>query len=251
MLHTLLLDYINEWYRGSDTWQEDCRVRTVLFQDLVHSRHVGGDCFRQNLVYQWNKSLPSGHPLTTVINSMYSLTLLVGCYIGLTGDYTGFWQQVYAVTYGDDNVVNPSDKVVDRFNQITVSRAMADLFGMTYTPGRKDGAPVEYMRLEEVTFLKRGFRQEVGHWVCPLELTSFLYTMYYTKNRENPWPIIADEAEKALMELSMHPPELWEKYYEPLRDILRDINVPREKVGPKLSGRAAYLEMALGCDKNY
>jgi hypothetical protein len=75
--------------------------------------------------------------------------------------------------------------------------------------------------------------------------------MYYTKDVERQWSIIADEAEKALMELSMHPPELWEKYYEPLRDILRDIDVPREKVGPKLVGRAAYLEMALGCDKNY
>ncbi len=226
-------------------------MRRVLFEDLLHSRHIGGDCFRQNLVYQWSKSLPSGHPLTTVVNSMYSLVLLVGCYIGITQDYTGFWRHVFAITYGDDNVVNVDDTVAGSFNQATVSAKMMELFGMVYTAGSKGDELVEYTTLEEVTFLKRGFRQERGTWLCPLDPSSFLYTMYYTKNPKMMWSIIADEAETALMELSMHEEELWKEYYPALHDILRDVNIPRDKVGPRLSGRAAYLELAMNCDDFY
>jgi hypothetical protein len=68
-----ILDFINRWY---DDGEENAQVRRVLWMDLVHSRHLTGIGSQLKYIVQWNKSLPSGHPLTTIVNSLFSLTTL-------------------------------------------------------------------------------------------------------------------------------------------------------------------------------
>lgn len=216
-VHKLCLDFVNEWY---DDGPVNSKVREVLWQDLVHSRHIGGRGFDQSHIYQWNKSLPSGHPFTTIVNSMYSLFCLVAAYISITGDKTGFWDFVAAVTYGDDNVVNVSDAKVAVYNQVTVSKALAKEFGLVYTSGDKTGEMVPYKGLESLTFLKRSFRLEGNRWLCPLELNSFLFTHYWGCNRKYEATILVDVLENALQELSMHPVDAWDKYAPALKGCL-------------------------------
>jgi len=204
-----LLNYINKWY---DDGEVNARVRRVLWLDLVHSRHIGGPQGDRRHIYQWNKSLPSGHPFTTVCNSMYSLTTLVACYIRLTGDRTGFWSQVFSVTYGDDNVNNISKDVSDRFNQVSVAKAMREMFGLIYTSDKKDAELIETTVLENVSFLKRAFELGFDGWSCPLELDSFLYCVYWCKNKRKKDTIINDELEVALQELSLHDESVWQKW---------------------------------------
>lgn len=208
-IHDAILKVINQWY---DDGEENARIRRVLWLELTHSRHIGGTGYDQRHVYQWNKSLPSGHPFTTIVNSIYSLVLLVGAYISVTGDWTGFWENVSPVTYGDDNVVNVASGVDSIYNQRTVSEALATEFGVRYTPGDKTGEFKDFMTLTDVTFLKRSFRLEDKHWYCPLELSSFLYTAYWCKNYKLKQKIIIDDLENALAELSMHRPGLWDEY---------------------------------------
>jgi len=124
----------------------------------------------------------------------------------------GFWDRVSAVTYGDDNVINVAETHVKAYNQITVADAMMREFGITYTPGRKDGVWFESMPLSDVTFLKRRFYFEDGHVNAPLELDSMLYTLYWCKNRREESKIIADSLENMLEELSLHEPALWDRY---------------------------------------
>lgn len=204
-----LLGYINRWYNDSD---ENQLIRTVLWCDLVHSRHIGGNGKDQRHIYQWNKSLPSGHPFTTICNSMYSLTALVSCYIAATGDRTGFWKNVYAVTYGDDNVLNVHDSVVNDYNQVTIARDMWDLYRLVYTSDTKDGELIPYKTLNEVSFLKRRFLLLPDGWSCPLELESFLYTVYWCKNRKLEERIRIDVLENALQELSLHDVDTWKAF---------------------------------------
>lgn len=215
-VHNLILQYVNDWY---DDGVENARVRRVLFADLMHSRHIGGVGNDQRFIYQWNKSLPSGHPFTTIVNSMYSLFVLVGAYISATGDLTGFWNHVSSVTYGDDNVSNISDDVADRFNQVAVAAALRKEFSLVYTPGNKDGDFQPYTTLDDVTFLKRHIIDRDG-WVCPLELDSFLYTCYWCKNRKLEDKIFHDVLEVALEELSMHDEATWAKYAPKLCSML-------------------------------
>jgi len=215
-IHDLILNAINRWY---DDGEENARVRKVLWLELVHSRHIGGKGNDQRHIYQWNKSLPSGHPFTTIVNSIYSLFLLVATYIHKTGDHVGFWDSVSPVTYGDDNVVNVEDNVSNVYNQVTVAQSMKELFGVVYTPGRKDGVWTPVGALEDISFLKRGFRCEGNRWLCPLELDSFLYTFYFCKNRRLESDIIADNLEIALQELSMHDESRWDEFAGQLFEI--------------------------------
>lgn len=210
VVHSLILDFVNSWY---DDGPENARIRTVLWEDLAHSRHIGGRGTDQRYVYQWNKSLPSGHPFTTIVNSIYSLFLLVCAYIECTGDLTGFWNHVHPLTYGDDNNTNVSDEVAEVYNQATVAVVLKEKFGITYTPGNKGVDFVETMTLEETTFLKRGFTKGIdGAWSCPLALDSFLYTVYWCKNRRLEAKITHDVLECALEELSLHSPPVWNEY---------------------------------------
>lgn len=218
-IHNRVLDYINKWY---DDGVDNARVRRVLWMDLVHSRHLGGTGFDQRHIYQWNKSLPSGHPFTTIINSIYSLVMLVSAYIDITGDWSGFWGNVSALTYGDDNMVNVCDRVKEVYNQETVSGVLYKLFGVCYTAGDKQAGFHSDTSISDVSFLKRSFRLEDKRWLCPLALDSFLYVAYWCKNARLMRTILRDNWENALEELSLHDERLWVEFAPRIIDMLCD-----------------------------
>lgn len=231
-VHEAILAYINRWYKfNNPKWsQDDERVREVLWLDLVHSRHITGTGQSLKYVVQWNKSLPSGHPLTTAVNSMYSLITLTGCYMRATGDTTDMWKHVFINTFGDDNITSVDDEVKDKFNQVTVAGLMDEMFDLTYTPGNKSGVLVPYTRLENCTFLKRAFRVDdaianrllgTGHnlgWVGPLAEESFLYVGYWYKNARNPMMDMITRLEFALCELCLHTEDRWNEIFPKIQD---------------------------------
>lgn len=210
-----ILKFINEWY---DDGEENARVREVLFMDLVHSRHLSSPSGPLKYVIQWNKSLPSGHPLTTPVNSLYAMIALVLCYARLSGNPIDFWDHCYAATNGDDNISGVDDERKDVYNQVTVAQAMELYLGLKYTSGSKDGLLQPFKPLSELTFLKRRFLRDEnnelarGGWLAPLDLQSFLYSAYFTKAKQNVAADIANNLEFALGELSLHEPEVWSKY---------------------------------------
>lgn len=232
-----LLMFINSWYSDGP---DNERVRRVLWEDIAHSRHIGGRGNDQRHIYQWAKSNPSGNPLTTIINTLIALWRLVGCYIALTGDEVGFWDHVFAVTYGDDNVVNPDAEVLPLYNFKTVAAAMLKEYKVVYTSGRKDGAEIESASLDRATFLKRSFRQEKGYWVAPLERDSFMFTHYWCKNRKFLDRILKDNLENALDELSLHEPAAWEESGPKITSMLRQLSHE-----PKAGDRQDYQRVVL------
>lgn len=229
-VHCAILRYINQWYAKSPDWkEEDDRVRAILWLDLIHSRHLSGTGNKLDTVVQWNKSLPSGHPLTTMVNSCYSLVTLTGCYVKATGDYVDMWKHVYIITFGDDNLVSVSDAVAEVFNQVTVAKFMKELFNLTYTSGRKDAELEPYTTIDKVTFLKRTFVIDddkqgklidnvpnVG-WVAPLALDSFLFEPYWYKNQRDMQGDLEQRIAHCLCELCLHPPEVWDEYFPKLQ----------------------------------
>lgn len=213
-----ILGYINKWYRfnNPDYDPEDERVRSMLWLDLIHSRHLTGLRGELDVLVQWNKCMPSGHPLTTVVNSMYALVTLTACYATLTGDYIDMWSRVFINTYGDDNISAVDDKVSEIFNQVTVSAQMMKLFGLVYTSDKKDAELVPHTTLENVTFLKRSFARDDeadGGWVAPLDPDSFLYIPYWCRNQRDVPGEMYRGVQQMLGELCLHPPDLWDHYY--------------------------------------
>jgi len=237
-LHEVILEFINQWYNDGE---ENALIRKVLWLELVHSRHLSGDSRNQCYLVQWNKSLPSGHPFTTPVNSLYSLITLTGCYTHLTGDYVNMWNKVYLGTFGDDNIVNTGDAVSEVFNQVTVASTMKELFGLTYTAGSKDGELTPYTTLDKCTFLKRRFVPDVlagGGWVAPLEPSSFLFVPYYYKNNKDMAGEIFRNMENLLGELALHDQALWDEHYPIVARIMADA-----QKAPDHGDRKGYRQM--------
>lgn len=239
-VHQGILEYINRWYKfNNPLWRvEDDNVRSTLWLDLVHSRHITGVGNTLDYVVQWNKSLPSGHPLTTVVNSMYSLITLTACYMKRFGGASDMWEHVYLCTFGDDNVNAVDDEVCDEFNQVTVAEDMKEIFNLTYTSGRKGADLVPYTTIDEVTFLKRTFLKDddlegglvfntpnLG-WVAPLAKESFLYEGYWYKNARDPLTDLTTRIEHTVYELALHPSEMWEEYFPTLQAWCAENGVP-------------------------
>jgi len=70
-------------------------------------------------------------------------------------------------------------------------------------------------------------------WLCPLELTSFLYVHYWCKNRKLETQILISNLENSLEELSLHPQEVWDAHASDIKALLQTFgkttNVPCDR----------------------
>lgn len=229
------VDHINAWYdeRPEDGGggAKNNLIRRVLWLELIHSRHIGGLGGDQRYIYQWNKSLPSGHPCTTIANSLYALFCIIVAYICATRDLTGFWDHVMCVTYGDDNITSPSESVAAVFNQVTVAQHLKQQLDMTYTPGNKNDDWHETMDIEDSTFLKRGFFCENGRWCAPLDIESIRTMAYWNKGTKHLHRDLSSKLESMLMELSLHQQPVWDDFAPKIQKVMNKYDiVPRAAV---------------------
>lgn len=222
-VHWAILDQINAWY---DDGPSNALVRTVLWMEVVHSRHLGQVDGHGAVIYQWNKSLPSGHPATSVINSYYNLILFNMVWTRVFGvqSASAFKDEVAIAVYGDDNVLNIHPDRIAKFNQHTISDEMAKL-GMVYTSENKLDEADPVRDLTAVTFLKRGFRYDdyLRRWVGPQELDSILYVPYWCKNKSMMKDIVPCNVEFTYTELALHPSCVWDQYASVIKDKVREV----------------------------
>lgn len=210
-VHWEILKIINEWYNDGPV---NSLIRVILWYEVVNSRHLFGD-----IVYEWHSSLPSGHPLTTLINCMYNSIAFRFSWYGMpnVNDFPELFH-FYVILYvlGDDNVLSIRDDVVEFFNQITIEGLMKDL-GLTYTSENKDlNAELTPTRpLNEIEFLKRGFRFEerLNKYVCPLRLKVVLEMPQWSR-KDDYLPISATNLENAASELAYHDSETYSFWIE-------------------------------------
>jgi hypothetical protein len=211
-LLNIVLNLINRWY---DDGPENARVRRVLWLEVTNSLHLGGVGSAHNTLYEWLKGLPSGHPATSIINSLYNLLLFGLAWNDIMGPQhmEAFYDYVAIATYGDDNVVNIAEQVIAVFNQHTVT-AIMPVYGQEYTSEAKDLSVVPISRpLSQVTFLKRMFREFPEGCDPPLELEVVLTMPYWCKSALAVDSIVLTNLETALMELSLHGDEVFDRWY--------------------------------------
>jgi hypothetical protein len=206
-----IVDLINEWY---DDGEENARVRRVLWEEITSSHHI----FEDN-VYSWTHSQPSGNPATTIINSLYNSISMRIVYQIVMADtpfasLKYFNQFVSMISYGDDNVVNINEMIIEHFNQLTITEGYSQI-GMTYTDEAKTGVLVPFRSLADVKFLKRGFRKDVRFY-APLELDVIMEMPQWVKTDLNVVENTVVNVETALRELSLHPEPVFNKYSQQL-----------------------------------
>jgi hypothetical protein len=230
-----LLKYINSWYslRNEDKVgvAVDNKVREILFLDLINSKHLMSLFGTATTVVSWSKSLPSGHFLTSTVNSMLSLSLIVSGYLELTGD-GDFWGHASAATMGDDNLASVDYTMAEYFNQVTLAEYLKQEYGMTYTAGRKG---------EEL-------KEFVG---CPIRPESFLFSLYYTNKGTEVYKneVLCAGIENALEELSMHDESKW-------LPVARKLATMKKSLGQTTNlmyedGSTSYLETVLSKIPSY
>jgi len=201
-------DLINKFYDD-----ENSDIRRILFAEVYNSIHLCRDT-----IYQWLLSLPSGHPLTTIINTIINMILIGLCYYRLNPEgpagMKNFRDHVFYTVYGDDNVLNISPEAIPFFNQHTISKAMLE-FNQTYTTEAKDDKDLgTHRKISEITFLKRSFRYdpEVQRFVAPLDIDVVIEIPYWCSDFVNSSSISKTNVDLVVHELALHPREVFDKW---------------------------------------
>lgn len=244
-VHWAILKNINDWFNDGPI---NARVREVLWLEVVHSRHLGGLRGTLDTVYQWNKSLPSGHPATSVINSLYNLTVFNMCWTDVMGKHAAseFWDNVAMVVYGDDNIANIAPAAIPKFNQLSLEKSMAK-FGMVYTTEDKHECVHASRTLAEISFLKRGFRKEplINQYVGPQDLESIKYIPYWCKNIKQIEEITKANMEMTFTELALHGDATWDRLAYDMRS---KYTAAMQCDTKQLFTREEYLHTAMNMD---
>lgn len=121
---------------------------------------------------------PSGHALTVIINGVANSLYVRSAYYHLKPETHNepFADCVSLMTYGDDNIMSVREDL-PWFNHTTLSRALSE-WNITYTMADKTAESVEYINLDQATFLKRSFVYRQGTCFAPLEEASIMKTLH-------------------------------------------------------------------------
>jgi len=246
-VHDHILALINDWYNDCE---ENQLARKVLWLEVTNSLHLNySSDQRKNLLYWWVKSLPSGHPLTSIINSLYNMITFVYCFNKRVPD-GNFFSDTCIRFYGDDNWGAISPKVVDKFNQCTIQQDAKDL-GLVYTDDTKVGEISPTKSIYESTFLKRTpwYDEDDGRWYGALDIHSTIEQVCWVKG-DITQESVGRNVERAMSELSIHPLKTW-NYYAPLVDRAFGCCYPlATRPGSSLEARRYWRGQGLGLYKS-
>jgi hypothetical protein len=193
---------------------EDVQVMRALLVSLFNSLHITG-----SEVYQWTHSLPSGHYLTAIINSIF-VNVAFGCIWQVCFKRfsymcaRSFWERCGIVAYGDDHLVSVPEVDLDKFNQYTVTEFFKSI-GLSYTMEDKDSVVEAGSRtIDNVSYLKRKFvfDKDLNQWLSPLSLSSVLETPMWIHRCPDPVAQTIANLEFSLKELSLHDDNIWKKW---------------------------------------
>lgn len=143
-----------QWYEAhGDTSPMNRQIREIMRYETQFSLHL-----MLNLIYQVHCGSPSGHPLTTIINSLVNNMYIMYSFLYLGFLTSEFDKYVKLVTYGDDLIMAVKDEILDKFNCKTISQVL-EIYGIVLTDASKNQDVVMSRSLLDpaVTFLKRTF----------------------------------------------------------------------------------------------
>jgi hypothetical protein len=177
-----ICEAINRWY---DDGPENATLRRTLFLEVVNSKHIYGQ-----VIYEWLGSEPSGHPLTAVLNTIYTLVVF-RLVFGLTNPkgwlaLSEYDDHIFTISLGDDHVNAIDEYASEFYTPFAIKQAVAK-YGMGYTTASKEEVTptTTFQLLKDVTFLKRGIRwdAEFGRYMAPHDLDSLLETPLWVRGK--------------------------------------------------------------------
>jgi len=174
-------------------------------------------------------TLPSGHPLTVVLNSLANCLYMRYCYASVSpeGNADNFKKHVALMTYGDDNIMGISPDA-PWFNHTTIQKVLASI-GITYTMADKEQESIPYIHIDDCTFLKRSWRwdEDLQDYVGPLPEDSIAKSLMVgveskSETRQN---VAIQNIANATREYFLFGREVFEERSRMLQDIVVECNL--------------------------
>ncbi len=199
-------------------------VLSVLFEEIMNPFHL-----YKNSVYLIESGMPSGHSLTTIMNTIINNLLIryaiLLCVLGEQQVKPGEIIELLAevedhvsiVCYGDDNVITLDDDVVPIVDQTKLTHAFAKM-GFNYTDDSKSSDSHSVRHFSEITFLRRYFVREGQQFIAPLEMEVIEDMLRWTK-RVRSREIEEANVETALREASLHGETAYKNFALELRSL--------------------------------
>lgn len=190
-------------------------------------------------VHKWGDKLymvdgcrASGEYLTSPGNSLYVLTAIMYSYYKAVNFrlplLRTFYENVFVVAMGDDNVGSVSDLMKDKFDQYAIKNGLADL-GLTYTSPNKDEITEPFIKFSDLVMLQCSPRYDagLGRYVWQQNLPAILEIAQWTKKtqRKPDLNIWASNVFEALKKLCVHPKEDWDFYVPKVQRMIMGYNV--------------------------
>ena len=213
-----IIEMINLWYgKGNDI---DNYIRLCLWAEITNSKHVA-----RGQVYEWFTGMPSGNPMTAIINTIYNNIVFRLAFLFAGLDITLFNTLVYLCALGDDNIFSVHPSLVEHFNEMVMPDLMAKC-GMVYTTELKETAVVPLRLITEVEFLKRSFRfdETLNRYVAPLREEVFGTMLQWTKKDSDGDQITVDNMSMVLKEASLHGEDVFNKWRDEIFRIKTEIS---------------------------
>jgi hypothetical protein len=226
------VEIINEWYNQDNSISQEekeinARVRLLLAVILIHSNVVV-----QRIMYQTEQGLPSGVPITSVLNSvanwlyLYSAIFQVLESKGVSAMLLPHELNDHAelALYGDDHIVALSAKL----REFVTFRDIRDVFlarRVGYTDANKNAySDFDFENLTDVTYLKRKFQPEGGRVYAPLDKISVEDQLnWINENKQmNDFAILAQCFHGFQIEAHLHGKEYFDSMMYKLRSALED-----------------------------
>jgi hypothetical protein len=194
-----IFDEWRAWF-PKDGWDP---VRLAVAECICRSMHHYG-----SVVEFWECGMPSGNPLTTLINCVLNLVYFRYWWFKVHQFdkvcLPAFRDHMCLFVNGDDNVYGITEEYADLATEQKIGEVFLDL-GQTYTDDQKLGPTPNLRLLQDITLSKRKFvyDEENEVYVAPQDLAGILEIPLWTKNKDSK-EIAEDNARTAIRELALH-----------------------------------------------
>lgn len=204
-------DIVNNLYNDGE---ENRDTREALMWGITNAIHL-----HNNTLYRVYRGNPSGNPFTAVMNSLVNTLLMMFAWEETGHELKDYFTLVRAANFGDDNLLKVSE-LAPSYNMYTIAEAM-QLLGIKYTPATKGDIVSAYVKLEDITYLKRGFKwnEQYQVWLAPLDRDSFREMLYWTSSKENPEEVLRSIGDCSVLEAVQYGREEYEKHCSVLAEI--------------------------------
>lgn len=193
-------------------YKDNVAVFDGIGRDTYCAFHLGGDSYRSDTIYRATGSMPSGHPLTSVLNSIYNMIVFRLAWVHKVGlQRVGeFRKNAYLVVYGDDNLCAPVDKHLD-FDLEYMNKYCEEKLNMKYTSEVKDGILYKTKPIADCGFIKRKFVKRGQYVFAQLELKSIDDMFNWKLRKTDNITHLQSVTNAALMELAAYPMHVFEE----------------------------------------